>query len=61
MKFLYIQEMALKMTGNASRFLAPEDTIIIMKIKYTRSRDSLGQSEEQNILLTDTISLSTYI
>jgi hypothetical protein len=34
---------------NASRFLAPEDTIIIMKIKYTKIK---RQSEEQNILLT---------
>jgi hypothetical protein len=28
--------MVLEMTGNTSRLLAPQDTTIIMKMKYTK-------------------------
>jgi hypothetical protein len=66
MKFLYIQEMALEMTANASRFLAPEDTTIIMKIKYKKTKRKLRYdywgSMKSNIHCSqDTTSLSTYV
>lgn len=42
MKFLYIEEMVLEMIGNASGLLAPEDTTVIMKIKYTKTKKNSG-------------------
>jgi hypothetical protein len=36
--------MVLEMIGNASGLLTPEDTTVIMKIKYTKAQKNSGMT-----------------
>jgi hypothetical protein len=36
--------MVLEMIGNASGLLTPEDTTVIMKIKYTKAKKNSGMT-----------------